>query len=477
MSMAARYRHLALWLGVLGSASGLPAAAVMAQTERPAQVSVNPVARDEEIRNRLQRVLDATEWFTAPQVRVEDGVVFLSGRAGSQDLKEWAGDLAQNTQDVAAVVNQMELPEPSAWGFGPAFSELSAFGRNVLRAVPAVLFGLLVLALSVVAGLLTTRAMRKFLGGRIRVRLLRNVVARAVGVLVTLFGTYVMLRILGLTQLALTIVGGTGLIGLALGIAFRDISENFLASIFLSLQRPFETGDLIEVAGVTGFVQQLNLRTTVLLTLDGTMVQIPNAAVYKSNIHNFTTIPNRRDDFVIGIGYDDSINQAQEIARRVLAEHPAVLSDPEPLVLADSLGSSTVNLRVYFWLDGHVHSLQKVRSSVIRLVKRAFQEHGISMPDEAREVVFPHGVPVTMLTERAEETAAAPAPGRRPETATASEAVATEAEAELSSEAGVMEAQARQAQPAQPEENLLQGAAGATGAGGGDQSAAPGPSR
>ena len=215
--------------------------------------------------------------------------------------------------------------------------------------------------------------------------------------LVFLFGIYIVLRVSGLTQLALTVVGGTGLIGLAVGIAFRDITENFLASIFLSMQRPFETGDLVEVAGVTGYVQQLNVRTTILMTLDGNLVQIPNATVYKSNLRNFTTNSNRREDFVVGIGYEESINEAQEIARKVLADHPAVLNDPEPSVLADSLGKATINLRVYFWLNGREHSWLKVRSSVIRLVKLAFQKHGISMPDEAREVVFPQGIPVTML--------------------------------------------------------------------------------
>ncbi len=215
--------------------------------------------------------------------------------------------------------------------------------------------------------------------------------------LVFLLGTYIVLRVSGLTQLALTVVGGTGLIGLAVGIAFRDITENFLASIFLSMQRPFETGDLVEVSGVTGYVQQLNMRTTVVMTLDGNLVQIPNATVYKSNVRNFTGNANRREDFVVGIGYDDSINEAQEVARKVLGEHPAVLKDPEPSVLADSLGKATVNLRVYFWLNGREHSWLKVRSSVIRLVKLAFQENGISMPDEAREVVFPQGVPVAML--------------------------------------------------------------------------------
>ncbi len=95
---------------------------------------------------------------------------------------------------------------------------------------------------------------------------MRGVFAWTVATVVFLTGLYVVLRVSGLTQLALTVVGGTGLIGLALGIAFRDITENFLASIFLSLQQPFGTGDLIEVAGETGYVQQLNVRCTVLMT-------------------------------------------------------------------------------------------------------------------------------------------------------------------------------------------------------------------
>ena len=421
----------------------------------PAKVDVSPVARDEEIRKRLQEVLVATDWFTDPRVQVEEGVVFLKGGAPSEEVKKWAGALAGRTQDVVAVVNRMDVPRPSVWDLGPARNGLLALWRDFIRSIPLILVGLLVLVLSVGAGMLTVRGARVFFRRRVRTKLLRNVIALATGALVFLFGIYIVLRVSGLTQLALTVVGGTGLVGLALGIAFRDITENFLASIFLSMQKPFETADLVEVAGVTGYVQQLNMRTTIVMTLDGNLVQIPNASVYKSNIRNFTTNANRREDFVVGIGYDDSIDEAQEIARKVLGDHPAVLSDPEPLVLADSLGASTVNLRVYFWIDGREHSWLKVRSSVIRLVKRAFQKHGISMPDEAREVVFPQGVPVTTLeTPRkagAEPKERMPSEPPREET----DAVSTQAEAGLSSEAGALEEQARQAQPLKEGENLL----------------------
>lgn len=423
-----------------------------------AKVDIKPVARDEEIRLRLQSVLDATGWFIESKVEVREGVVFFNGRAETDELKKWAGDLARNTQDVVAVANRMEVQEPSVWDFSAAWGGLHVLWRDFIRSLPFFFFGLIILTLSAGAGVLATKGSRKFLRRNVRAILLRNVIARGIGTLVFLFGVYIILRVSGLTQLALTVVGGTGLIGLAVGIAFRDITENFLASIFLSMQKPFKTGDLVEVIGVTGYVQQLNVRTTILMTLDGNVVQIPNASVYKNSLRNFTTNANRREDFVVGIGYDDAINEAQEIARKVLADHPAVLDDPEPSVLADNLGTSTVNLRVYFWLNGQEHSWLKVRSSVIRLVKLAFQQHGISMPDEAREVVFPKGIPVTMLEGKPQETRDIGSFKRLPAQQPPDEldAASTKAEGGLSSEAGVIKEQARHVQPLNHGENLLE---------------------
>ena len=422
----------------------------------PAKVDIQPVARDEEIHQRLQSVLEATGWFVDPHVRVDEGIVFLSGRTKTNELKKWAGDLARNIQDVVAVANRMDVSQPSVY-FSGAWGGLAGLWRDFVRSIPFFIFGLLILVLSAGAGWLATRGTRAFLSRRVRAKLLRGVLARGAGFFVFLAGTYIVLRVSGLTQLALTVVGGTGLIGLAVGIAFREITENFLASLFLSMQHPFESGDLIEVAGVTGFVQQMNIRTTVVMTLDGNLVQIPNALVYKTAICNFTANPNRREVFALGIGYDDPIDKAQEVARKVLADHPAVLNAPEPWVLVDGLGPATVNLRIYFWLDGKEHSWLKVRSSVIRLVKLAFQQHGISMPDEAREVVFPQGVPVTLHEGKYDESRGDGLPHRPPPSPSweGLDAVSTKAEAGLSSEAGVLEEQARKGKPLDEEENLL----------------------
>lgn len=433
-----------------GEDTPLPVKASDGKLEQPGKVEVKSVARDDQIRQRIANILETTTWFGEPKVTVQEGIVFLKGTTENDESKQWAGDLAKNTEGVVAVVNQIEVAPSTVWNFDPTFLVLSDLARGFLRLLPLIVVAVVVIAISWLFARFTVYLLRRGLLGRALSHLLREVLARAGGMLVMLAGLYLVLRIAGLTQLALTLVGGTGLIGLVLGIAFREITENFLASLFLSLQQPFREGDLVEVAGVTGYVQRLTSRTTVLMTLDGNQAQVPNSTVFKSIIRNFTSNPNRREDFIVGIGYDDSIPFAQEVALKVLVDHPAVLDEPEPLVLVENLGSSTVNLRVYFWLDGGRLSWLKVKSSVIRLVKRAFQESGISLPDEAREVTFPNGVPVRMVESQGAAEPAEPVlkkPAAEPDT------VATKAETSLQSEAGEIKEQARKSWT--PGENLL----------------------
>jgi small-conductance mechanosensitive channel len=242
-----------------------------------------------------------------------------------------------------------------------------------------------------------------------------------------------------------------------MGIACRDIAENYLASILISVRRPFEIGDLIEVQGRWGIVQAVTTRGTLLITFEGNHIHIPNSVIYKSVINNYSANPNLRLDFTIGIGYDDSIPQAQEIAVRVLREHPAVLQHPEPMVLVDQLGASTVVLKPCFWVNIREHSMFKVRSAVIRLVKRAFQDAGISMPDEAREVIFPRAVPVQMLPAEVQDNGRPKVPVRQSSEAPTphEEQISSGAEGGLKSETEAIEDQARKSRRVAAEDNLL----------------------
>lgn len=432
-----------------------PAGGPAGSSALPERIDVDTDARDSQIEERLGKILRASGWFIKPSVRAEEGIVFLEGATSEERHREWGANLARRTEGVVAVVNRIELTPRSLTDLKPALEGLERLWMGVIRSTPLVLVGGLLLLAAYLLGRAATWAIRGGFRRRGHADLVRDIVARALGLMVFTLGLYVALRIAGLTRLAATILGGTGVLGLVLGIAFRDIAENTLASILLTRQQPFRKGDLVLIDGIEGIVERLTVRATVLMTLDGNHVQIPNSTVYKSAIVNYTSNPTRRIDFTVGIGYNDAIARAQEIALSVISKHPAVLAEPEPWVLAEALGSAVVQLRIYVWLDGSRHSWLKVRSSIIRLVKLAFQEQGVSMPDEAREVVFPEGVPVHLIRggqRRDGDTARRARPNEdKPEAAS----VSTGAEAGLDAEAGSISAMARHARNPESGEDLL----------------------
>lgn len=454
-------------------AAEAPASDVVASEQA---VEVGKEVADEPIADRLLRVLEATDRFTAIGVEVRQGVVFLSGSTLKAESRTLAEDIALRTQGVVAVVNNITIEQGPIWTLEPARKELEGLWRQAVASAPLVGVGLAVLLLSFALASLAQRIVTPLMGRTTDSELLRGVLRKLVYLVVLLIGFYIALRISGLTRVALTVVSGTGILGLVLGFAFRDIAENFLASLLLSVQRPFRLGDVIEVAGNTGVVRKVTSRGTLLMDFDGNHIQISNATVYKSTIRNFTANPKRRLSFTVGIGYEDDIAHAQGVLMDTLTAHPAVLGDPEPLVLAEALGAATVNLRAYYWIDGSTHSMLKVGSAVMRLAKAALEDAGVSMPDESREVIFPKGVPVMMQDgaaparhatsqahgsrAHASQAHASQAHGAQPverKTSAQSQAVATEAEGDLVSEARAIEAQAAASRDPEEGANVLHG--------------------
>lgn len=419
----------------------------------PQAVKVVPEASDAKIGKRLHRILKSTGWFAATRVSVHDGVVFLDGTTGTQEHRAWAGMLAENTQGTVAVVNRINANADVGSTLARAGEEFTSFYQQAVRAWPLVGLAALIILTTWLIARLVALAVRRLFAGRIASPLLLSVVARAFAIPVFLLGVYFVLQFSGLTRLAITVLGGTGLIGIIIGFGLRDIAENFLASILLSVRNPFRSGDLIEVSGHTGVVQNLNVRSTVLLTLDGNQVQIPNATVYKSIIKNFSSIPSRRAEFAIGIGYDSSAAKAQALIAEVLHGHPAVLKTPEPLVLVEELGAATVNLRIYYWFDSATYSPYKINSALLRQTKNALLKGGIELPDTAREVIFPKGVPITQIASTAE------APSRSESGTDAAHAAdemsTTPSEGNLSNETVGMQEQKSEGNLPEAQENLL----------------------
>jgi len=412
------------------------------------EIAVEPRVGDSAIAARIDRILTSTTWFQKTQVAVRDGVVFLDGKTDSLEHQRWAGRLAESTEGTVAVVNRIEVEADAELTFGFAREEFSRMGQQALQTWPWVMLAIFVILLSWLLSHLVRRASLRLLSTRIASPLLLRVVARLIAIPVFLLGVYFVLRVSGLTRLAITLLGGTGLVGIVAGLAFRGIAENFLASILLSVRNPFRTGDLIDVNGKKGIVQNLNMRTTALLTLDGNYVQIPNAIVFKSTITNYSSAASRRAEFTVGVGYGSPTIKAQALIADVLKQHSAVLKSPEPLVLVQELGAAAVNLRVYYWFASATYSPEKISSSLMRLTKDALLAAGIELPDPAREVVFPNGVPLIQADS-------AKADIGRPKTPQPGDTAATSsAEGDLRNELSELTEEARLNPPGQ-ERNLL----------------------
>jgi small conductance mechanosensitive channel len=448
MQFAAIWLLTALvWFPIEAQESPPPTEEVVAPVQA---VAVEPVARDDEIAKRIQEILQATGWYENARVVVDDGVVFIDGVTASAERRAWAREMAQKTQDVVAVVNRVTVEKEVEWSFDPAFEQITAMVRSIVQALPLIVLALIVLPLAWIFASLIARLARHLMRNSTPSPFLRDILARAISLPVFFLGLYIVLEAAGLTRLAVSLVGGAGVLGIVIGFAFRDIAENFLASLLLSIRRPFRAGDYVNVAEYTGYVQSMNTRSTLLLSPEGNHVQVPNSTIFKNVITNFSTAPTRREGLTVGIGYDAQVAEAQEIIIGVLSNHAAVIADPSPLVLVDELGSSTVNLKIYYWFDGENFSQVKVKSAILRLIKKALVEANISMPDDAREIIFPDGVPVKMI--EASAISETPTPDPVPIESNAS---ATESEGDLSNERAEVEEHAGAAAPEDQGTDLL----------------------
>ncbi len=329
---------------------------------------------------------------------------------------------------------------------------------SFLERVPTIAFGALLLIVIILIASPLSRVLLKPFNYVTKSDLIRSVSRHAVSLLIILLGCYLFLKLAGLTEFAVAIISGTGVLGLILGFAFRDIAENFISSLLLTVQRPFKLGDIVQVNEYTGVVQKVTTRATTLVDFDGNHIQIPNAIIYKGVVKNFTTNHRMRGSFVIGIGYDNDAKLAQQLAGKLLSQHPHVLDDPEPQVLVDNLGSSTLNLKIYFWINVEVVSVLKMASVLMRDIVTLYEDHGISMPDDAREIIFPEGIRVQQSDSKQSETKTATQPGSvtqsRPSQSVKAESAENSPD-DVSSEALSIRQQAQQTSDPKSGENIL----------------------
>ncbi|UCG81890.1 MAG: mechanosensitive ion channel [Desulfobacterales bacterium] len=180
------------------------------------------------------------------------------------------------------------------------------------------------------------------------------------------------------------LMAGLGVAGFIVGFALQDTLGNFASGMMILLYRPYDLGDLVDVAGVFGEVDKMSLVSTTILTIDNQTVVVPNSKIWGDVIKNVTAQDLRRVDMVFGISYSDDIPKAESLLNDILKSHDRILDEPEPIVRVHRLGESSVDFVVRPWVK--VDDYWEVYWDVTRTVKLRFDEEGVSIPFPQRDV-------------------------------------------------------------------------------------------
>lgn len=180
------------------------------------------------------------------------------------------------------------------------------------------------------------------------------------------------------------LLAGFGVAGVIIGFALQDTLSNFASGMMILIYRPYDVGDLINAAGVTGKVSQMSLVSTTIKTLDNQRLIIPNNKIWGDTINNITVEHQRRVDMTFGIGYGDDIEKAEKVLKAIVENHPKVLKDPEPTVKLHLLGESSVDFVVRPWAKPADY--WDVYWDITREVKMRFDQENISIPFPQRDV-------------------------------------------------------------------------------------------
>ncbi|NOQ68488.1 MAG: mechanosensitive ion channel [Gammaproteobacteria bacterium] len=206
--------------------------------------------------------------------------------------------------------------------------------------------------------------------------ILVNFIASIINTVLLLFVVIASLDQLGVETTSLIALIGAA--GLAIGLALQGTLQNLASGVMLIIFRPFNDGDFVEAAGVSGVVEQIGIFTTTMRTGDNREIIVPNGEVFGGTITNYSRRATRRVDMVFGIGYDDDLLQAKEIIGRILSEDDRILADPAPTIAVGELADSSVNFKVRPWCK--TEDYWGVYGDIHEKIKLTFDAEGISIP-------------------------------------------------------------------------------------------------
>ena len=260
---------------------------------------------------------------------------------------------------------------------------------SLIVLLPNIVLALIVFALFYFAARTIKMTVRRLTKRHRQARNLGLVLGRLSQGIVILVGLFVALSIVIPSFKAGDLIQLLGISGVAIGFAFRDILQNFLAGILILLTEPFQLDDQIVFKDFEGTVENIQTRATTIRTYDGRRIVIPNSELFTNSVTVNTAFENRRLQYDVGIGYGDDIDRAKQLILEAIASVDGVLEDPAPDALVVDLAESTVNIRARWWVKPprRADILDK-QDKVLTAIKNKLTANGIDMPFPTQQILF-----------------------------------------------------------------------------------------
>lgn len=270
--------------------------------------------------------------------------------------------------------------------------------------LPNMLVALLALAAFFMLAKFSKRISGKLLNRISDKRTVNNLFSTIIYITVIVIGTMVALNILHLEQTVSSLLAGAGIIGLALGFAFQDISANFISGIFMAFRKPIQVGDIVKTSDYFGKVEKIDLRVTIIKTFQGLHVLIPNKEVFQSPLVNYTKTNERRIDLEVGVSYNDDLEKVREVALTTVENLEFLMPDKEVKLFYKEFGGSSINFVIMFWVHyPDEPGFLQARSEAIIAIKKAFDQNEITIPFPIRTLEFNPKIRNGLLKKMGEE--------------------------------------------------------------------------
>lgn len=259
-------------------------------------------------------------------------------------------------------------------------TELEAMGKGVVQALPSLVIALVVLLATWIVARTAVRIADRITGRTAIRNDLKQLLDTLVRLLVWIIGSLIALTIAIPSFTPAGAFASLGVGALAIGFAFQDIFENFLAGVLIMLRDKMNIGDSVICGSISGKVERITLRETHIRQFSGELTVVPNSMLFKNPVDILTDHALRRNEIVVGVSYDTDLGPAQDVIQKAVESVEAVDKDKGVVVFAQEFNASSVDFLVQWWTDTVAQDLRLTKSQIVMAVKSALDEAGIEIP-------------------------------------------------------------------------------------------------